>query len=210
MLTTGVSPTPAGWTGDADPSEARLLVELGYRSLLMLSLPVDGEPFALIEVYDRTTRAFGDGEVRLCQALAVEAGRDGRPRAHERAAGGCVLRDAGRAGRRARGQGRLHQRPRRQIADLAGAVCDQLGIPPADARIVRLGALLHDIGKIGIPEAILRKAGPLDEEEMRRSCRSTPTIGARILEPVPYFADLVPLVSVEPRALRRHAATPTG
>jgi len=80
-----------------------------------------------------------------------------------------------------------------QIADLAGAVCDHLGIPPSDTRIVRLGALLHDIGKIGIPEEILRKPGPLSDDEMRRM-QEHPDIGARILEPVPYFADMVPLV----------------
>ena len=60
-----------------------------------------------------------------------------------------------------------------QIADLAGAVCERLEIPAVEARIIRLGALLHDIGKIGIPEAILRKPGPLTAEEMARSCRST-------------------------------------
>ena len=80
-----------------------------------------------------------------------------------------------------------------QIAELAGAVCERLGIPAVEARIIRLGALLHDIGKIGIPEAILRKPGPLSAEEMARM-QEHPDIGARILEPVPYFADLVPLV----------------
>jgi HD-GYP domain-containing protein (c-di-GMP phosphodiesterase class II) len=59
--------------------------------------------------------------------------------------------------------------------------------------VIRLAALLHDIGKIGIPETILRKPGSLTGEEMLVMQRH-PDIGARILEPVPYFANLVPLV----------------
>ena len=42
---------------DADSHEARWLVEHGYRSLLMLPLPVESKPFALIEVYDKSARA---------------------------------------------------------------------------------------------------------------------------------------------------------
>src|SRR2546421_5305217 len=80
-----------------------------------------------------------------------------------------------------------------QIAELAGRVCDELGLDAPSSRVIRLAALLHDIGKIGIPEAILRKPGSLSDEEMLVMQRH-PDIGARILEPVPYFADLVPLV----------------
>ena len=52
-----------------------------------------------------------------------------------------------------------------QIAELAAAVCAQLRISPADMRMIQLAALLHDIGKIGVPEAILHKDGPLDADE---------------------------------------------
>ncbi len=80
-----------------------------------------------------------------------------------------------------------------QIAELAGRVCDVLGLDGRTTRVVKLGALLHDIGKIGIPEAILRKPAGLTGEEML-VMQQHPDIGARILEPVPYFAELVPLV----------------
>ena len=49
-------------------------MELGYRSLLMLSLPVESEPYALIEIYDERPRQFTDVELRLASALAAEAG----------------------------------------------------------------------------------------------------------------------------------------
>jgi putative nucleotidyltransferase with HDIG domain len=159
----------------------------------MLSLPVDGEPFALIEIYDERPRAFGDGEVRLCQALATEAGvMVSRARMNERVEDAYFATLAALAAALEAKDAYTNDHAG-QIADLAGAVCDQLGFAPADARIVRLGALLHDIGKIGIPEEILHKPSELSEEEMRLM-QEHPEIGARILEPVPYFADLVPLV----------------
>ena len=56
------------------------------------------------------------------------------------------------------------------------------GLPPADVEIVAQAGLLHDIGKIGVPELVLRKQGALDEGEwalMRRH----PVIGAQIVAP---------------------------
>jgi putative two-component system response regulator len=51
------------------------------------------------------------------------------------------------------------------------------------------GFLLHDIGKIGIPDAILRKPGPLDPAELEQM-RFHPVLGERVLEQIPYLAGL--------------------
>jgi putative nucleotidyltransferase with HDIG domain len=64
---------------------------------------------------------------------------------------------------------------------LAEATARILGRPEEELELVRLGALLHDIGKIGIPEAILHKPGPLTDEEWE-IMRSHPLIGRQILE----------------------------
>jgi putative nucleotidyltransferase with HDIG domain len=61
-----------------------------------------------------------------------------------------------------------------------------LGLPPSEAEIVARAGLLHDIGKIGIPETVLRKTGPLSADEwvvMRRH----PVIGAQIVAPFEFF-----------------------
>jgi len=194
--TAGVVETGAPYVctaSDAEPTEMRLLVELGYRSLLMLRLDVDGEPFGLIEIYDERRRRFEAGEIRLCSALAGEAGAMiARTRMSERLEE-AYFATLGALAAALEAKDAYTNDHASQIAELAGAVCERLGIPAGESRIIRLGALLHDIGKIGIPEAILRKPGPLSAEEMARM-QEHPDIGARILEPVPYFADLVPLV----------------
>jgi putative nucleotidyltransferase with HDIG domain len=176
-----------------DPAEAESLRGLGYRSLLMLSLTVEGSPYALVEVYDHNHRSFTADELRLAVALASEAGTMvARARMAER------LEDAyfatlGALAAALEAKDAYTNDHASEIAELAGRVCDELGLDTRTTRVVKLGGLLHDIGKIGIPEAILRKPDALTGEEMLVMQRH-PDIGARILEPVPYFAELVPLV----------------
>jgi HD-GYP domain-containing protein (c-di-GMP phosphodiesterase class II) len=59
----------------------------------------------------------------------------------------------------------------RRVADLATRLGERLGIVGADLEALRHGALLHDVGKIGVRDAVLRRRGRLDEEkwaEMRQ------------------------------------------
>jgi diguanylate cyclase (GGDEF)-like protein len=67
---------------------------------------------------------------------------------------------------------------------LAHRVAERLGLNEAAIAEVEAVALLHDVGKIGMPDAILRKPGPLDDAEMR-IVREHPLIGERILRQVP-------------------------
>jgi putative nucleotidyltransferase with HDIG domain len=52
-----------------------------------------------------------------------------------------------------------------RVAEIAGALARRLGYGDTDASAIEIGALLHDIGKIGIPERVLHKPSPLDDEE---------------------------------------------
>jgi diguanylate cyclase (GGDEF)-like protein len=79
------------------------------------------------------------------------------------------------------------------VARLADAVTDRLGLP-ADERIqTRQAAELHDIGKLGIPEDILSKQGPLEPEEWA-FVRRHPLIGERIIGAAPALAAAAKLV----------------
>jgi len=69
----------------------------------------------------------------------------------------------------------------------------QLGLSDSDLELLKQGALFHDIGKIGIPDAILQKPGKLTDEEYD-DIKNHPSIGAKILAPAKIFADLIPMV----------------
>ena len=68
----------------------------------------------------------------------------------------------------------------RRMVYLAEATARMLGRPAEELHLIRLAALLHDIGKIGIPDAILNKPGPLSEEEWAVMSRH-PEIGRQVL-----------------------------
>jgi diguanylate cyclase (GGDEF)-like protein len=74
----------------------------------------------------------------------------------------------------------------RRVAQLAALVARELGMPPAKVERIRLAGSLHDIGTIGVPEAILRKRGPLTADE-RTEIRRHPEIGADILAAPPFL-----------------------
>jgi diguanylate cyclase (GGDEF)-like protein len=84
----------------------------------------------------------------------------------------------------------------RETAALCMAVGRRLGCSDDELRYLEYGALLHDIGKIGIPGSILNKPGPLTAEEFA-IMRQHPVIGERILAPVPFLAPILPMVRGE-------------
>jgi HD-GYP domain-containing protein (c-di-GMP phosphodiesterase class II) len=80
-----------------------------------------------------------------------------------------------------------------QVAELAASTAFTLGLSPAQVRLTRLGAELHDVGKMGIPESILDKAGPLTAEEQWFMQRHS-EIGERILAAIPGLRPVAPIV----------------
>jgi len=83
-----------------------------------------------------------------------------------------------------------------QVVNLAVETAQVLGLPETDIDRVRDGALLHDVGKVAIPNEILYKPGPLTEEEWA-IMREHPEIGERILRRTPELAPIAPLVRHE-------------
>ena len=81
----------------------------------------------------------------------------------------------------------------RWLAHHAARVGAQVGLRGEELEAVAYGALLHDVGKIGVPEHLLRKEGPLSEEEwtvMRRH----PEIGERICRPLGASRAFAPII----------------
>src|SRR5688500_10899749 len=67
----------------------------------------------------------------------------------------------------------------RQVAELAAAVAEQLGLPDREIEAVRVCGLVHDVGKIAIEEHVLAKPGPLAPEEWR-AIKRHPEVGEQL------------------------------
>jgi putative nucleotidyltransferase with HDIG domain len=82
-----------------------------------------------------------------------------------------------------------------RVSELSSSVAREMGLPAETVELVRVGALLHDIGKIGIADAVLQKPDRLTPAEFA-IIRMHPEIGRRILEGVDGFAPYLPAVEL--------------
>jgi putative nucleotidyltransferase with HDIG domain len=80
-----------------------------------------------------------------------------------------------------------------RVASLARYIATEMLLPEKEIKCIHFAALLHDIGKIGIPDAILTKKSKLDDYE-RELIRQHPTIAVTILEQVRFFTNEIPLI----------------
>ncbi len=103
----------------------------------------------------RAPRGHEDGHVELASLLSLAEALD--------------LRDSGSVSH-------CHR-----VGRLAELTARELGLPLDAVERVRLAGILHDVGRVGIPDALVRKAGPLTDDEWAL-VRSHPEIGARMVE----------------------------
>lgn len=75
----------------------------------------------------------------------------------------------------------------RRVTELTVRIAARMGFSDEELLHGRRGALLHDIGKMGIPDAILLKPGPLDEQEWA-IMRTHPTLAVELLRPIAFLA----------------------
>ena len=80
------------------------------------------------------------------------------------------------------------------VSKYSEALARAINLPEKEVERITLGALLHDVGKIGIPETVLKKEGPLSDDEWA-IMKQHPTIGVeKVLQPNPNLRDLIPIV----------------
>jgi PAS domain S-box-containing protein len=82
------------------------------------------------------------------------------------------------------------ERHTHRVVSLTIELCKKLGLDSREIIKVRRGAQLHDIGKMGIPDQILLKPGPLDESEWR-IMRRHPVYAYELLRPIPHFGEVI-------------------
>lgn len=80
-----------------------------------------------------------------------------------------------------------------RVAALAMELAEHMGWSESELEVMHRAALLHDLGKIGIPSEVLDKPSRLTEEEFAL-IQTHPDRGAKILEPVPAYAEIIPMV----------------
>jgi diguanylate cyclase (GGDEF)-like protein/putative nucleotidyltransferase with HDIG domain len=81
----------------------------------------------------------------------------------------------------------------RRVQVYASGLARALGMPETEIQGVKTAALLHDIGKLAVPEHILSKPGPLTQEEFQK-IRIHPQVGAEIISGVPFPYPVAPLI----------------
>ena len=124
-----------------------------------------------------TARAGGGGQAAVSSTAAEGAiGIDALAGAH----GEVIAALASTLGERDRYTGDHSE----SVVDLAARVGESLALDAEQVARLRTAALLHDIGKVGVPDEILHKPGPLDEREWD-IMRQHPVIGERIIRAIP-------------------------
>jgi HD-GYP domain-containing protein (c-di-GMP phosphodiesterase class II) len=139
---------------------------------------------ALAAATTESRRRFARREVRtLCELADAAAGALAQAESHEDSLMSVrELLDAGAAGLDSRdGYTARHSE---EVLALARVVGEHLGLERAALIELELSALLHDLGKLGVPEAILRKPGPLRGEQ-REVINRHPAQGAELLKAIP-------------------------
>ncbi len=82
------------------------------------------------------------------------------------------------------------------VVEMAARVAESLALDADDVNRVRMAAVLHDIGKVAIPDDVLHKPGPLDDREWVLM-REHPVIGERILRAIPGLGGVARMVRHE-------------
>ncbi|MDF1521738.1 MAG: HD domain-containing protein, partial [Trueperaceae bacterium] len=167
----------------------------GFETYDAVPLQAHGERFGVLEVFRRTPLArdanWATSFATLAEQVAIAIDNDEKDRAlHatnrqlieaydatiEGWAAALDLRDEETQG---------HSR---RVTDLTVRLAQRLGVAGDDLEHIRRGALLHDIGKMGVPDAILSKPGKLDEAEWAAMKRH-PTLAHQLLSGTPFLRE---------------------
>lgn len=80
-----------------------------------------------------------------------------------------------------------------RVTQYAVAIAESMDLSSEEVEEIRLAGLLHDVGKIGVPDQILNKPGSLSEEEFA-AIKMHPIMSMRIVEPLPHLGNIIPII----------------
>lgn len=170
-------------------------LEGGRETVAAVCAPIihKGTLLGAIEVYSATPRSFSEDDQSLLSAFAHQAAvaidaietQENRRRALLGAVEALASANEARDG-----YTRQHCK---RLAQLAVMVARSLGFSELEVERIGLAAALHDIGKIAVPDAVLRKPGKLNDEE-RAIINLHPTTGEEIVGRVPEMSDVARMI----------------
>jgi putative nucleotidyltransferase with HDIG domain len=176
-----------------DAGEAFVLLSVGARAVLLLPVVVEGRTWGLAEIYRLGTNPFRPADEALAglfvfhvASLIARSENAARVRRLYREtlaslANALELKDT------------LTQVHTEEVVELALAIGERIGLLQTELEALELGALLHDIGKLRVPDSILKKPGPLSPDEWA-IMREHPVVGETILKPIASLRDALPIV----------------
>jgi putative nucleotidyltransferase with HDIG domain len=153
----------------------------------------DGRVWGLVEVYDSRPRAFPAAERHLAELAVAQIGGLLSAFEHEERAQRLYRETLASLSNALEAKDAVTSQHTEEVVRLAVAVAAELELDLEAMRNVELGAVLHDVGKVRVPEAILNKPGPLSDEEWA-VMRTHPEVGQRILEPIQSLQAILPIV----------------
>ncbi|HLN64006.1 MAG TPA: HD domain-containing phosphohydrolase [Symbiobacteriaceae bacterium] len=177
-----------------DAASARRLSPNMPPEMRMLGLPVevDGVPWGALYVSSMEGVPFSEADIDFFKALARQLGAS----VNEQRPLGCSnveLSTVRVLAATVDAKDHYTRHHSTNVSFYARLIAREMNLDPAEVRRIDLAGLLHDIGKIAIPDQILQKPGPLTPEE-RLLVNTHAAIGANILAQAAHMQHLVPLV----------------
>jgi HD domain len=177
----------------ADSAETGFLKELGYSHLILCCLTLEGKGIGIVEAYRVDARPFRTEDPRQIEILARFAMNSysniklaSRLESHytetiETLVSALEARNP---------DTNAHAK---RIPALALGLASAMHLPLQFRRTLRLGSILHDVGKIGVPDSILLKPAALTDDEWL-IMRKHPAIGEEMLRPIVFLSSVLPIV----------------
>jgi HD-GYP domain-containing protein (c-di-GMP phosphodiesterase class II) len=177
----------------ADPSETGFLRELGYSHVILCCLVIDGKAIGIVEAYRLDEHPFRAEDPRQIEVLARFAMNSSSNIMWASKLESHYTRTIETLVSALEARNPDTNAHAKRIPDLALGLASAMHLSPDFRRALRLGSILHDVGKIGVPDSILLKPSALTTAEWD-IMRQHPIIGEQMLRPIEFLLPALPIV----------------
>ena len=193
VIATGKSIEVSVNDSDADPAERALLIGLSFSRLLICRLDVENEPFGTVEIYRTMDRPFRLGDDRLVATLSEFAANAYKRIQLTETIEKHYTDTLTALASALEAKDPYTQEHMSRIRELAVGLAEAIRVPTEHRQAIALGAILHDVGKIGIADSILLKPQSLTDEEWAKM-RQHPLIGEHMLTNIDFVKSALPII----------------